>query len=95
MTMAKGKSKTKQSSTLKKNLYAEASADNKDQTEVSQTRDSTGEGNSNDDESVDSNYDEEIPMKKQGSGKVYDNTPAKRGSRLHGLLLIGRSEEAV
>ena len=31
--------------------------------------------------SFDSNYDEEIPMKKQGSGKVYDSTPTKRGYR--------------
>ena len=55
--MARGKIKTKQYRTLEKDLDAEASADNKDQTEVSQTRDSTGEGNSNDDESFDSNYD--------------------------------------
>ena len=79
--MARFKSKTKKSSTLEKDLDAETSADNKDQTEVSQTDDSNGEGTSNDDESFDSNYDEEIPMKKKGSGKVYDSTPAKRGSR--------------
>ena len=42
--MARGKSKTKQSSTLEKDLDAGTSADNKDQTEVSQTEDSTGEG---------------------------------------------------
>ena len=58
MTTARDKSKTKQSSTLEKDLDAEASADNKDQTEVSQTKESTGEENSNDDESFDSNYDE-------------------------------------
>ena len=61
--MARGKSKTKQSSTLEKDLDAEASENNKDQTEVSQTNNSTVEGNSNDDDSFDSNYDEEIPMK--------------------------------
>ena len=43
--------------------------------------DSTGEVTSNDDDSFDSKYDEEILMKKQGSGKVYDSTPAKRRSR--------------
>ena len=37
--MAKSKSNTKQSSTLEKDLDAEASADNKDKTEVSQTED--------------------------------------------------------
>ena len=79
--MARGKGKTEQSSTLEKNLDYEASAQNKDKSEVSQTEDSTGEGNSNNDDSLESNYDEEIPMKKQGSGKVYDSTPAKRGSR--------------
>ena len=83
--MARGKSNTKQCSILKKDLDAEASADNKGQTEVSQTEDSTGEGTSNYDDSFDSNYDEEIPMKKQGSGKVYDITPAKRGSRKSNL----------
>ena len=56
--MAKGKSKTKQSSTIEKDLDDESSADNEDQTEVSQTKDSTGEGTSNDDESFDSKYDE-------------------------------------
>ena len=56
--MARGKSNTKQSSTLEKDLYAEASADNKDQNEVSQTKDSTGEGTSKYDDSFDSNYDE-------------------------------------
>ena len=81
MTIARGKSKTKKSSTLEKGLDSEASADNKDQTEVSQTEDSTGEGPSHDDDSFDLNYDEEITMKKQGSGKIYDSTPAKRGSR--------------
>ena len=40
--MARGKSKTKQYSSLDKDLDAEASADNKDQPEVSQTEDSTG-----------------------------------------------------
>ena len=79
--MARGRSKTKQYSNLEKDLDDEASADNKDQTEVYQTKDSTGEGTSKYDDSFDSNYDEEIPMKKQGSGKVYDSTPAKRGSR--------------
>ena len=53
--MAKGKSNTKQSSTLKKDLDAEAPADNTDQTEVSQTEESTGEWTSNDDDSFDSN----------------------------------------
>ena len=80
MTVARGKSKTKQSSTLEKYLDAGASADNKDQTEVSQNEESTGEGTSNFDDSFDSKYYEEISMKKQGSGKVYDSTPAKRGS---------------
>ena len=42
--MDKGKVKTKQSSILEKDPDAEASADNKDQSEVSQTKDSTGEG---------------------------------------------------
>ena len=56
--MARGKSKTKQSSTFKKDLDAEASEDNKDQTEVSQTEDSTVEGTSNYDYYFDSNYDE-------------------------------------
>ena len=79
--MARGKSKTKQSSTLEKDLDAEASADNKDQPEVYQTEESTGEGTSNDDDPFDSNYDEEINMKKQGSGKVYDSIPTKRVSR--------------
>ena len=46
--MARGKSKINQSSTLKKDLDAEVSADNKDQPEVSNTKDSTGEGTSND-----------------------------------------------
>ena len=53
--MARGKSKTKQSSTLDKDLDDESSADNKDQTEVYQTKDSTGEGTSKDDDSFDSN----------------------------------------
>ena len=53
--MARGKSKTTQSSTLKKDLDTEASADKKDQTEVSKTEESTGEGTSNDDDSFDSN----------------------------------------
>ena len=79
--MARGKIKTKQYRTLEKDLDAEASADNKDQTEVYQNEDSTGEGNSNNDDSFDSNYDEEILTRKQGSGKVYDSTPEKRGSR--------------
>ena len=79
--MARGKGKTKQSSNIEKDLDDEASADNKDKSEVSQTEDSTGENNSNNDDFLDSNYDEEIPMKKQGSGKVYDSTPAKRGYR--------------
>ena len=79
--MARGKIKTKQYSTLKKGLDAESSADNKYQPEFPQTEDSNGERNSNNDESFDSNYDEEIPMKKQGSGKFYYSTPAKRGSR--------------
>ena len=78
--MARCKSKTKQSSILEKDLDAEASSDNKDQTENYQTEDSTGEGTSNDDNSFDFNYNEEIPMNKQGSVKVYDSTTAKRGS---------------
>ena len=78
--MARGKRKTKQSSTLKKYLDAGTSTDNKDQTEVSQNEESTGEGTSNYDDSFDSKYYEEIYMKKQGSGKVYDSTPAKRVS---------------
>ena len=40
--MTRGKGKTKQSSTLEKDLDAKASADNKDQYEVSQTKYSTG-----------------------------------------------------
>ena len=76
--MARGKSNSKQSSTLKKDLDAEVPADNKDQPEVSHTKDSTGEGTSNDEDSFDSNYDEDISMKKQGSGKVYDR-PLRRG----------------
>ena len=79
--MARGKGKTKQSSTMEKDLDDEASVENKDKSEISKTEDSTGEGNSNNYDSLDSNYDEEIPKKKQGSGKVYDITPAKRGSR--------------
>ena len=75
--MARGKGKTKQSSTIKKDPDDEASVDNKDKYEVSQTEDSTGEGNSNNDDSLESNYDEEIPMKKQGSGKVYGSTPRR------------------
>ena len=43
--MARGKGKTKQSSTVEKDLDDEASADNKDKYEVFQTEDSTGEGN--------------------------------------------------
>ena len=43
--MAWGKGKTKQSSTVEKDLDDEASADNKDKYEVFQTKDSTGEGN--------------------------------------------------
>ena len=42
--MAIGKSKIKQSSTLKKDLDAEFSAGNKDQPEVSHTKDSNVEG---------------------------------------------------
>ena len=42
--MARGKGKTKQSSTLEKDLDSEASVDNKDQYEVSQTEESNGEG---------------------------------------------------
>ena len=53
--MARGKGKTKQSSTIEKDLDDEASADNKDKSEVSQTEDSTGEGDSNNDDSLDSN----------------------------------------
>ena len=79
--MARGKSKNKQSSTLKKDLDAEVSSGNKDQPEVSHTEDSTGEGTSNDEDSFESNYDEYISMKKQGSGKVYDSAPSKRGPR--------------
>ena len=56
--MATGKRKTKQSSALEKDLDAETSADNKDQLEVTQTEDSTGEGTLKDDDSFDSNYDE-------------------------------------
>ena len=56
--MARGKSKTKKYSTLEKDLDAEASADNKYQPGFSHTKDSTGEGTSNDDDSFDSNYDE-------------------------------------
>ena len=81
--MDRGKGKTKQSSTIEKDLDDEASAENKDKSEVSQTEDSTVDNNSNNDDSLDSNYNEEIPMKKQGSGKVYDSTPAKRGSKKH------------
>ena len=79
--MARSKSKTNQSSTLEKDLDAKASANNKDQPEFYQTEDYTGEGTSNDDDSFDFNYDEEITMKKQISGKVYDSTPVKRGSK--------------
>ena len=77
--MAIGKSKIKQSSTLKKDLDAEVSADKKYQPEVSYTEESIGEGTTNDGEPFDSNYDEYISMKKQGSDKVYDSNPAKRG----------------
>ena len=42
--MARGKGKTNQSSTLEKDLDSEASVDNKDQYEVSQTEESNGEG---------------------------------------------------
>ena len=45
--MARGKSKTSQSSTLKKDPDAEVLADNKDQTDISHTKDYTGEGDSN------------------------------------------------
>ena len=76
--MNRGKSKTKQSSTLEKDLDAEVSADNKYQPEFSHTKDSTGEGTSNDEDSFDYNYDEDISMKKQGYVKFYDGTPAKR-----------------
>ena len=79
--MAVGKSKTKQYSTLKKDLDDEVSAGNKDQPEVSHYEESTGEGTSNYEDSFDSNYDDDISMKKQVSGKVYDSTPAKRGPR--------------
>ena len=80
--MARVNRKTKQCSTLEKDLDAEASSDNKYQPGVSQTEDSTGEGTSNDDNSFEYNYDEEIPMKKQGSDKVFDPTPVKRRSSM-------------
>ena len=75
--MARGKIKIKQSSTLEKDLDAEFSAGNKDQPDVPHTQESTVEGNSNNEDSFDSNYDEDISMKKQGSGKVYDSTPRR------------------
>ena len=74
--MAIGKSNIKQSSNLNKDLDAEVSAGNKDQPEVSHTEDSTEERTSNNEDSFDSNYDEDISMKKQCSYKVYDSTPA-------------------
>ena len=55
MTINIGKSKTKQSTTLEKDLDAEVLADNKDQPEVSHTKESTGEGASNYEDSFDSN----------------------------------------
>ena len=79
--MAIGKSNIKQSSNLNKDLDAEVSEGNKDQPELSHTEDSTEESTSNDEDSFDSNYDEDISMKKQSSYKVYDSTPAKRGHR--------------
>ena len=78
MTTARDKSKTKQSSTLEKDLDAEASADNKDQTEVSQTRDSTGEGNSNDDESFDSNKMRKY-LRRNKALERYMIVPLRRG----------------
>ena len=79
--MARDKSRTKQSSTLKKDFDAEFSAGNKDQPDVPHTQESTVEGNSNNEDSFDSNYDEDISMKKQVSVKVYYSTPEKRGPR--------------
>ena len=79
--MARGKARTKRCSTLVKDLGAEDLSMKSFIFGDNQAEENKSRIASDNEDSVGSQEDEDIYMKKQGSGMVYDRTPAKRGNR--------------
>ena len=77
--MARGKARTKKSRNLVEELDAEDSAKKRSIFGDNKAEDTKSRGASDNEDSAGSQDDEDISMKKEGSGTVYDRTPAKRG----------------
>ena len=79
--MARGKSRTEKSRTLVEGFVAEDLAKKISIFGDTEAGDTKSRGYSCNEDSTGSKDDEDISMKKQGSGTVYDRTPTKRGRR--------------
>ena len=77
--MARGKSRTNKSRTLVEDLDADNSANKRSIFWDTEDEDSKSMGALDNEDSAGYQEDENISVKKQGSGTVYDRTPARRG----------------
>ena len=73
--MARGKAMTKKSRTIVEDLDAEYLAKKRSIFGDTEAEDTKRKGASDNEDSAGSQDDENISMKKQGSGTVYDRTP--------------------